>query len=262
MKRLLAARNQGVLVRVARARALLAFDFDGTLAPIVARRGRARMRERTRRLLAALCTLYPCAVISGRSRADVARRLGGASVAHVVGNHGIEPGGHLRGLAREMANVRPALHRALRRVGGVEIEDKRYSLSIHYRAAKRRGAARRAIERAAAALRGRVRTVPGKLVVNVVPRDAPDKGAALRALCRRSRAGMALYLGDDVTDEDAFGARLGIPAVTVRVGRSRRSRARYWLATQREVDAMLARLIRERRKARLGGGERPRSPGK
>ena len=77
MKSLLAPQNRSVLRRLVRGRVLLAFDFDGTLAPIVADPPAARLRPRTRRLLAEVARKYPCVVISGRSRADVARRLTG-----------------------------------------------------------------------------------------------------------------------------------------------------------------------------------------
>ncbi len=80
------------IAAAARARALLALDFDGTLAPIVADRREARMRDATRALLRAAAVLYPCAVVSGRARADVAARVADAPLLAVVGSHGAEPG--------------------------------------------------------------------------------------------------------------------------------------------------------------------------
>ena len=68
MNRILSAANVDVLAQYAWSRVLLAFDFDGTLAPIVPDRDDARMRPRTRALLEEICRRYPCAVISGRSR--------------------------------------------------------------------------------------------------------------------------------------------------------------------------------------------------
>src|SRR4051812_22741123 len=59
-----------------------------TLAPIVADREHARMRTKTAQLLDQVCRVYPCAVISGRSKADVGGRLGNASVKYIIGNHG------------------------------------------------------------------------------------------------------------------------------------------------------------------------------
>jgi trehalose 6-phosphate phosphatase len=152
VKHILARDQIDRLEHLAWSRVLLAFDFDGTLAPIVADRDRAVMRPRTRGTFAALCDLYPCAVISGRARRDVAGRLAAASAKYVVGNHGIEPGAAISRFARSIAAVRPPLERALAPYPGVEVEDKQYSLAIHYRRARRKRVARRAIDRAVAAL--------------------------------------------------------------------------------------------------------------
>lgn len=243
MRWLLARRHGERLAHVARSRALLAFDFDGTLAPIVATPSRARMRGRTERLLAQLCLRYPCAIISGRARADVASRVGAAAVAHVVGNHGLEPGPRLDRSARAMARARAALEVALAGVPGVDIEDKRFTLAVHYRRARHPSAARATIARAVTALREPVRVVPGKRVVNVVPLGAPTKGDAVQRLRRATRAATVLYVGDDATDEDVF--RLDEPGrlVTVRVGRSAASSAGYFLRNQGEVDALLSQLV-------------------
>src|SRR5690349_2822264 len=113
-----------VVSEIARARTLLAFDFDGTLAPIVADRTAAAMRDETRALLRAAALLYPCAVISGRARADVAARLKGVPLAAVVGCHGAEPGfGPLdRTLERSVASWRSRLAVALRGCDGIEVE--------------------------------------------------------------------------------------------------------------------------------------------
>lgn len=80
------------LRRFCEGRVLLAFDFDGTLAPIVDDRDRARIPHRRRRRIRRLGMRVPVAVISGRSRADVAARLVGTGVGHVVGGHGLDDG--------------------------------------------------------------------------------------------------------------------------------------------------------------------------
>lgn len=242
MKHILSKREVDVLAQLAWSRVLLAFDFDGTLAPIVADREAAGMRERTRDLFRRVCELYPCAVISGRSRDDVTRRLGGARVRFVIGNHGLEPGNDIDRFARLMAEVRPALEEALREVPGVEVEDKQYSLAIHYRRCRRREEAREAIARAVEALPVGLRSVGGKLVVNVLPANAPHKGDALVRLLGERAADTALYVGDDVTDEDVFDLDLPGRLVTIRVGASRRSAAGYFLRDQDEMDALLAVL--------------------
>ena len=111
-----------------------------------------------------------------------------------------------------------------------------------------------------AALPEPMRTIPGKLVLNVVPAAAPSKGDALIALRDQADADVAMYIGDDVTDEDVF--RLDQPGrlFTVRVGRSKSSAARYYLRRHDEIDALLEHLaaLREApvavRSRRPGGG--------
>jgi trehalose 6-phosphate phosphatase len=243
MKALLARGNRALIDQLAWSNVLLAFDFDGTLAPIVADRHRAEMRPETARLFASVCERYPSAVISGRAKADVARRLKGASVRYLIGNHGLEPGTRLGTFGRQVERARPLLEASLEGRADIDIEDKRYSLAVHYRRAREKPRAREAIHRAVAALPVRMRVIPGKLVVNVVPEAAPSKGDALVALRERSDADIAMYVGDDVTDEDVF--RLDQPGrlFTVRVGQSRSSAARYYLRQQSEIDQLLKRLV-------------------
>jgi trehalose 6-phosphate phosphatase len=247
MKDLLSPEHAPVLARLAAARALIAFDFDGTLAPIVAQREAAGMRERTIALFAQLCALYPCAVISGRAREDVCARLAGAHVKYVMGNHGAEPGAHLSELEQDMLRARLLLCELLadRLATGsdVELEDKRYSLSLHYRKSAHKEAALSAIAAAVASLPSTMRVVPGKLVVNVVSAQARHKGEALLALCTAEQADAALYVGDDVTDENVFALEQSERLVCARIGESRASAAAYFLESQAAIDALLARLL-------------------
>lgn len=248
MKRLLAENNVEVLAQFAWSNVLLAFDFDGTLAPIVADRDEARMRESTSKLFDAVCRLYPCAVISGRSRDDVVARMNGAPVRHIMGNHGLEPGPHMKAFEAEMAEVRPRLERALAGQRGVDVEDKRFSLACHYRRSRRKRDARRAIHDAVEKLPHRLRIIPGKLVVNVLPERAPHKGDALVYLRSQAGADTAIYVGDDATDEDVFELDQPGRLLSIRVGNSQASSATYCLAGQREVDVLLRCLVKLRQK--------------
>lgn len=248
MKHLLSRENTGVLAQLAWSRVLLAFDFDGTLAPIVDARDEARMRERTGELFAEVCSLYPCAVISGRSHGDVSARLGGAAVKYVVGNHGIEPSDGQEHFEQEIAQARDLLRESLAGWSGVDIEDKRYSLAVHYRRSRQKGLARGAIRDAISSLPVKMRIVPGKLLLNVVAERAPNKGDAVLDLRTIEHADLALYVGDDVTDEDVFELDQPGRLLGVRVGESRSSAARYFLKSQREIDRLLARLIALREK--------------
>ncbi len=244
MKHILAKDSVDLVAQTAASKVLVAFDFDGTLAPIVPDRHAAAMRPRTRRLLAALCERFPCAVLSGRSRPDVSARLAGASVKYVVGNHGLESEEReTESDAGGMQAIRQRLESDLGDRHGIDIEDKRFSLSIHYRRSRRKQDARAAIQAAAASLPTPVRLVAGKLVVNVLPASAPHKGDALMALRGIERADTALYVGDDVTDEDVFSLDQPGRLLSVRVGRSRSSSAAFYLRDQREVDVLLRILV-------------------
>ncbi|HVX95867.1 MAG TPA: trehalose-phosphatase [Polyangia bacterium] len=225
--------------RFLRARVLLAFDFDGTLAPIVADRAAARMRRQTVRLLERVSKTYPCAVISGRSPEDVATRLEGLPVRFVVGHHGLDPAHASSTIADRVAAAREHLAAALAASAGVEIEDKRLSLAIHYRAAAAPATARAAITRVLRELSGSFRVLPGKRVYDVLPAGAPHKGDALERLRRVAAADAAIYIGDDVTDEDVFRQAHPDRLLAIRVGRSRRSAAPYYLRDQRDLDAFL-----------------------
>lgn len=250
MRHILARGSVDVLEQLAWARVLLAFDFDGTLAPIVEDRDAARMSVRTSRLFARVCALYPCAVISGRARRDVAQRLGATPVKYVIGNHGLEPSLGIGAFEEDIATARTLIEKAFGAAPGIDVEDKTYSLAIHYRRSRQKREARASIEALVRALPLPMRLVPGKLVVNVVPNRAPHKGDALLHLRTKEKADTALYVGDDVTDEDVF--RLDQPGrvLSIRVGASRSSAATYYLRRQLEIDALLAKLadLREDRR--------------
>jgi trehalose 6-phosphate phosphatase len=265
VKDLLLARHRPVLERLARQRSLLAFDYDGVLAPLVTDLGGAPMRRRTRRLLELLVREWPCAVVSGRSWRRT-RALTEGVVPIVVGNHGFELGRPRpvpRATLQRTRRWRAALERGLADVPGVAFEDKRSTLAVHFGLARRWRAAGRIVDREAGLLRG-ARLVGGKKVLNVIPAGFPDKGDAVRALLRRERLETALFVGDDVTDEDAFA--VGPPLVLgVRVGAGP-SRAHWRLTSQERVDDLLEVLVSLRAPAsgrrtggRRGRGERPAS---
>lgn len=236
---------------------LLAFDFDGTLAPIVADPERAKMRPRTRRLLQIASANFPCVVISGRSLANLRRLLAGTGIHAAIGNHGAEPWSGRSDALRQVALWRERLGPALSGLAGVRIENKTYSLTVHYRQCRRKALVRSIILQAAASLSG-VRAVSGKDAVSLVSVHAPDKGIALQAEMARSGCGRAIYVGDEETDEDAFAWKDRVPLLTIRVGRKSGSRADYFLWNQREMDDLLRVLI-----SRLGinGSAASPSPG-
>lgn len=219
---------------------MCAFDFDGTLSPIAKHPKLAGMRETTRTLLARLAAQHPCVIVSGRSRADLLGKLGSVKVTRVIGNHGAETEATGRTPRRRAPQWKRSLALELAALPGVWMEDKGLSLTLHYRQSPQKAEARRRILAATRDLK-QVRVFGGKQVVNVVPDKAPNKGVALAAERDRLQCNWVLYVGDDENDEDAFALDGNI--VPVRIGRKRRSCARYYLRTQAEIDKLLELLV-------------------
>jgi trehalose 6-phosphate phosphatase len=255
VKDILARGSREVLQQFAWSNVLLAFDFDGTLAPIVADPDRAALRPRTRQLLAAVASLYPCIVVSGRSRPDARRRLPGIRLHEIVGNHGIEPWQGAERLGAAVGPWVPILERRLAKLKGVRVENKSFSVAVHYRQSREKKKARAAILEAAADL-GPIRVLGGKLVVNLLPEGAPHKGMALERERERLGRDTAIYVGDDETDEDVFALDQPGRLLTVRVGHRRASQASYYLRDQAAVDDLLATLVHLRRSSPAGGPRR------
>jgi trehalose 6-phosphate phosphatase len=245
MRPLLSLAGRQALHALSGSRTLYAFDFDGTLAPIVPVPQDARLPARTASALERLCARVPVAIVTGRSVDDMTRRLP-CEPAYLLGNHGGEglPGGDAArrpALEAIVAGWVAALNAALPDAGpssGVLVEDKGLSVSLHYRLAPDRQAALRAIEEAVARLAPPARTIGGKCVLNLLPPGAPDKGEAVAALARTEGADRVLYVGDDATDERVFETA---PAdwLTVRVGLASDSAARWFVHTPAEVGILL-----------------------
>jgi trehalose 6-phosphate phosphatase len=219
---------------------LVAFDYDGTLSPIVDRPEEATLRPQTRRLLARTAQLYPCVVISGRAEEDVQAKLSGVTVWYAVGNECLDDPTEIERRFRAVRRWVPRLRAAIGALPGVVIEDKGVSLAIHYRAAADAEQAAQAIREAAQALR-RVRIVAGKQALHFLPMDGAAKRIALERVRARVGCEHALYFGDDGTDEEAFAA--GGCVTGVRVGPSPSSSAPYYLRDQSEIDDVLERLV-------------------
>jgi trehalose 6-phosphate phosphatase len=240
MQYFLSRASRAILARLAQERTLCAFDFDGTLSPIVEHPDQAGMRDQTRILLGRLAALYPCVVASGRSRADVLGRLGGVKVARVIGNHGAETEATVQKPHRRVEQWKSSLELDLGTLPGLWVEDKGFSLAVHYRQSPQKAEVRRRILAATRKL-DQVRVFGGKQVVNLVVDRARDKGEALAAERDRLGCNWVLYLGDDQNDEDAFAMDGNV--VPVRIGRKQRSHARYYLRTQAEIDKLLELLV-------------------
>jgi trehalose-phosphatase len=229
---------------------LLFSDFDGTLAPIVDYPDRARLPPETKELLIGLSrhSKISTAIISGRALADIRARVG---IDHLIyaGNHGLEISGpnfhfvHPKAAARQEALRQLSDHLAarLRHVAGVAVEPKGLTASIHFRrvAPAEVNQVVEIVKEVALNQRRLFRLTTGKMVCEICPRVNWHKGAAARWI--RDRLGypdpLAIYLGDDDTDENAF-ADLR-QDLTVKVGPAMLTLAHYHLADSREVRKFL-----------------------
>ncbi len=245
------------LVRTfARERLIVLFDFDGTLAPITTQPSLAQLPADTRRALARLTKSKQVSlgVVSGRALAEL-QSLVRLKTIWYIGSHGLEWAGPAGGLhlgatpasLRRIAEIWRELHDRLRPLPGIYVERKPASVAVHCRNASV-GNARRAlleVNQVVECDRSRLQLLRGKKVVEVLPSDAPGKGAAVQALLRRllskHRDGRIIYFGDDLADETVF-ARLRKNDMGVFVGKPRRSNARYYLRSPGEVREFLQRL--------------------
>jgi len=195
--------------------AALVTDIDGTLSPIAPSPEEAEVLPECRRALADLAkVLHLVAVVSGR-RVEEARRMVGLDQLTYIGNHGLErwdsAGGYrseAERYAAPMMEALQALRHELRGLTGVRLEDKGTVISIHYRSSPQPAAALRAILEAIkrALPQDGVIIAEGKMVVEVRPPLAIDKGTVVRDLVREHGLKGIVYLGDDLTDVDAFQA--------------------------------------------------------
>ncbi|MCM6772412.1 trehalose-phosphatase [Nocardia sp. CDC159] len=229
-------------------------DFDGTLAKIVPDPAAARPAEHVGETLARLARHCPVAVVSGRDLADLRERVGTEGIWY-AGSHGFEllaPDGtrhvHEAGAAAEPAIARAAVELGdrLRDIAGVVVEHKRFAVAVHHRnvAADRVAAVVAAVHEVGG--QAGLRVTGGRKVTELRPDLDWDKGYALRWILDRLDApALPVYLGDDLTDEDAFDA-MGADGVPVVVRHSengdRRSAAHFAVDGPARVRELLGRL--------------------
>lgn len=210
-------------IRERLAQALVALDFDGTLAPIVPHPSDARALPGTREVLTRLAgSVRQIAVVTGRPAAEAVELGDLASVPDLVvlGHYGLErwtSGGlaappasaaveNLRARAADLAATTP----------GVELEDKQHSVALHTRNASDPAATLRALEPHAAELAAEAgfQLTPGRFVLEIRPRGV-DKGGALMSLVDESGVSAVLYAGDDAGDLPAVNALRALDVVGV-----------------------------------------------
>ena len=198
-------------------RAAILLDIDGTLAPIVDHAEDAHVPEGTRQLLIEVAKRYGVvACVSGR-RASEARAMVSIGSISYLGSHGVE----LLRAGWTQPVLDPAVEDHARRIHEfgreadtpdlrrrrVRLEDKGAIVAFHWRGAPDEEAARAAIDAIAAkAQEAGLRTHWGRKVLEVRPPVRIDKGAGILSFLDGADVDVALYVGDDTTDLDAFRA--------------------------------------------------------
>jgi trehalose-phosphatase len=228
------------------------FDYDGTLTPIVERPEDAVLDPKTREALQRLAQRHPVAIVSGRDLEDVRARVGIEGL-HYAGCHGFEiagpRGNRVHGAAAaaapQLAAAADQVARDTHDLPGVQLERKRFTLAVHYRRARDADvpAVRDAVARAQAR-HPALRVTSGKKVFELQPDVDWDKGRAVLWLIETLglQDALPVYIGDDVTDEDAFRAlaHRGV-GIAVHVA-PQPTAAQYTLRDTDEVRALLAGL--------------------
>ena len=238
---------------------LVATDYDGTLSPIVDDPLLARpMRESSvaLRSLAVLANTH-VAVISGRALRDLAALSRFPEEIHLVGSHGSEfDVGFVEDLTtgnlQQLAAIQSSFEAIAAQHKGVFLEIKPASVALHYRrCAPELQSEVAAKARAVLGETSGVQVKLGKMVVEALVVQH-NKGTALDRLRHRLAAEAVLFLGDDITDEEAF-ARLTGPDVSIKVGDGETS-AQFRVSDPEEVAEALGFLSEEREKWVQGGG--------
>ncbi|GAB3000853.1 trehalose-phosphatase [Saccharothrix stipae] len=249
----LPAELRRAIVQLARTpRLLVACDYDGTLAPIVANPEDARPLPESVGALRSLAGLHETttAVISGRALRDLATLSRLPSEVHLVGSHGSEfDVGFVHALDADAKQLHRRLETGLEEIvaghEGVGLEVKPASIAVHVRRADP-AVGERVLDdvRTGPATWDGVQVTEGKAVIELAVVQT-DKGHALDVLRHRASATAAVFVGDDVTDEKAF-ARLSGPDVGIKVGDGE-SLAQYFVDDTLDVATVLAFLLEERR---------------
>ena len=239
-------------------------DYDGTLTPIVDRPEEALISESMREAVRGLAKRCPVCVVSGRDR-RVVQELMGVDDLIVAGSHGFDiwspAGGEIQReegeeFGRLLEGVEARLREELGGIEGALVEPKKSSVAAHYRLVSENERPRvgRVVEEILAEHPDELKVTPGKMVYEIQPNIDWDKGKAVLYLLEALRLNredvVPIYLGDDITDENAFEA-LKDRGIGILVGRAddpevagRTTSADFVLHTVKEVETFLDTLAR------------------
>jgi trehalose 6-phosphate phosphatase len=234
--------------RIHAARQIVLFlDFDGTLVRLRQSPKEVFLGKPARRLLNHLAA-HPrvtLCLISGRPLADLRQRAGVAGALY-FGLHGWDRSNgkpHSLPAARQLREVCQWVEEQIRGLSGIRLEDKDACFGVHFRGASGPSAkrAKAVVEKALERLGGDFQLMAGKKIWEIYPKDMGTKGAAALSLLKEiAGRKLVIYAGDDTTDETAFASLRN--AVTILVGRSRQTQAKFFLGDPAEVMTFLEKL--------------------
>jgi alpha,alpha-trehalase len=244
-----------IRARIQNKRVAVFLDYDGTLTPIVERPELAFLPDDMRATMKALADRCTVVVISGRERSDVEHLVGLKSIIY-SGCHGFDISGPAgTGIRHEegaryvpvIAKAARELHRQLDSIEGVIVENKTYAVAVHFRMVRAEdvGQVEQVVD-SVLARHGLLRKTRGKKVFELRPNIRWDKGKAvlwlLDALGLDQADVLPFYIGDDVTDRNAFLALRGIGVSILVAKQIWPSCADYRLSDPAEVRTFLEKL--------------------
>ena len=237
-------------------RPALFLDYDGCLTPIVERPEMAIMSDEMRDVVRRLAALIPVAVVSGRDLADV-QRLVGVEELYYAGSHGFDITGPEGGYKGHQlgSDFLPALEEAeqdlkarLSDIAGAWVERKKFAIAIHYRQVADQDIGR--VEEAVDGVRNsqpKLRKALGKKIFELQPDIDWHKGKAVRWLLKTLDLDrpdiLPVFVGDDVTDEDAFRELRDDGLGVLVTDESKESAAHYTLRDPQELARWFKKLI-------------------
>jgi trehalose-phosphatase len=249
--------REEISLRLQGKRPVIFLDYDGTLTPIVDRPEDALLDHQVLQTLRELAEHCTVAVISGRDLPDV-QKLVDLEAIYYAGSHGFDIAGPkgkrlVHQLGQEFLPALDQAEKSLRsrlegRIPGCQVERKKFSIAVHYRLVQEDKV--REVEEAVDRVlhkHGKLRKGSGKKVFELQPDIDWNKGKALLWLLEQlklDRSGvLPIYVGDDVTDEDAFKVLVDRGLGLAVQGGDRPTAARYFLRDPAEVEKFLQTLL-------------------
>jgi len=233
----------------------LFLDYDGTLVPIQKNPVRCILSDKIKNQLRLLSESNHCylTILSGRSLSDIKKMVGIRKI-YYGGNHGLDISGpnlrftHPKALTSKLdiQYITRKLKKEITNIEGAWLEDKKFTLSLHFRSVKTED-----IKLVKKVFRNVVDkyleenlyiVMQGKKVLELVPAISWDKGKAVLLVLKQLKDKcLPVYVGDDRTDETAFKA-IGKKGITIRIGKSKKTSASYYLKGYWEVSRMLQKI--------------------